>query len=455
VRASPKLPIPGVEARLLDHDGHLTLLQNRVREVHAWLTGRLWHDMDGGCAACHAHGVRRALGVLGPGLPFLAFLAVLYGGQWLLGIRIPPHQSTSAEIAFGAVLLVAFVAGSVFHELGHAAAVRVAGERVLGIQIGGKVASVTFRLGQVPVSVGIGLLGGGSVTYHSYRVSAPRRALVIAAGPAANVLAALCCLALPVPRWEASYLALAVLASAVSDLAPARTGNVHTSDGFKLLRFAAERRAAAEVRALLADPDWPDHADAHVILIDGFRLDVPEAEDCLHELSHQPDVLLRVFRKPWPLPDRPEPDVTHLVHVLSWKVLAFGNPSADAADLAASRLEWVLDHLDKEHPDQRTPPHEVRYAIGLARLRQQRPQEVQALCADALAADLDTDDRATVLAMVAMARHALLLSGRPQLDQAIALDPDAVLVSEAVRLLDGGWDSALAAYDQRVRPRGQ
>jgi pimeloyl-ACP methyl ester carboxylesterase len=33
--------IPGVEARLLDSDGHLTLMQNRVPEVHAWLSERL------------------------------------------------------------------------------------------------------------------------------------------------------------------------------------------------------------------------------------------------------------------------------------------------------------------------------------------------------------------------------------------------------------------------------
>jgi pimeloyl-ACP methyl ester carboxylesterase len=33
--------VPGVEARLFDHDGHLTLLTNRVPEVHAWLKDRL------------------------------------------------------------------------------------------------------------------------------------------------------------------------------------------------------------------------------------------------------------------------------------------------------------------------------------------------------------------------------------------------------------------------------
>jgi pimeloyl-ACP methyl ester carboxylesterase len=34
--------IPGVEARLLDDDGHLTLLQNLVPEVHAWLSEHSW-----------------------------------------------------------------------------------------------------------------------------------------------------------------------------------------------------------------------------------------------------------------------------------------------------------------------------------------------------------------------------------------------------------------------------
>jgi pimeloyl-ACP methyl ester carboxylesterase len=33
--------IPGAEAWLLDDDGHLTLAEHRVSEVHAWLSQRL------------------------------------------------------------------------------------------------------------------------------------------------------------------------------------------------------------------------------------------------------------------------------------------------------------------------------------------------------------------------------------------------------------------------------
>jgi hypothetical protein len=276
---------------------------------------------------------------------------------------------------------------------------------------------------------------------------------VSAAGPVANLLVAPACLLLPVPRWEASYLALAVLASAVQDLAPSHTSDGNTTDGYKLLQTPARRRAGTEVRELLADPYWWERPGAAEILINGFRLDVPEADDGIGELCKQPEILLRVFTKAWTLPLEPEADVTHLVHVLSWKVLLLEDLPEETADLAASRIEWVIDHLDAEHPDSRTPLPTVRFGLALARLRQRRPQEVQGLCADALAAELDPDDRATVLAIVAMARHALLLSGRRQLDEALALDPNAALVGEAARFLDGGWGSALAAHDQIVNRR--
>jgi pimeloyl-ACP methyl ester carboxylesterase len=33
--------IPGVEARLFDHEGHGTLRENHIGEVHTWLADRL------------------------------------------------------------------------------------------------------------------------------------------------------------------------------------------------------------------------------------------------------------------------------------------------------------------------------------------------------------------------------------------------------------------------------
>jgi hypothetical protein len=326
-------------------------------------------------------------GELGSVLPSLAFPVLVLGGQWLLDIHSPPHLAVVTQVVFAASILAAAVTGTVVHELGHALAVRLVGGRVLGVRIGGRVGRVQWHLGSVAVSVGLGL--GGAVTFRGHRLSAERRAVVFAAGPAASVLVTPFCL-------------------------------------------------------LLADPGWQDRPDAADILINGFRLDVPEAEDCLGELSGQPEVLLRLFLKPWALPDEPAADVTHIVHVLSWKVLVTGDLPATTADLAASRAEWVIGHLDSDHPDKRTPVHSARHTLAVARFRQGRASEARQLCTDALAAELDPCDRASVLATVAMARHARLLSGREQLDEALALDPEAPLVSEAARFLGGGWDTALA-----------
>jgi hypothetical protein len=390
--------------------------------------------------------MRRGLLLL---LPTLAYSAVFFGGQRLLGIQSPQHMATSEEVAFAGSLLAALIIGMVAHELGHAVVVRLAGGEVLGVTLGSTFASVTFHVRTVPVSVGLGL--GGSVSFRGHRLTAARRVAISAAGPAVNVVVALLCLLLPVPRWEASFLALAVLASAVQDLVPGHSASGGTTDGYKLLQTPARLRADTEVRGLLSEPHWEDRPNAADILINGFRLDVPEAEDCLRELCKQPDALQCVYLKPWRLPDKPEADVTHIVHVLSWKLLASGDLPAATVDLAASRIEWVIDHLDKEHPEQRTLLRNVRHSLALARLRQRRPQDVQRLCADALAADMAPDDRATVLATVAMAKHALLLSGRQHLDEALALDPDAELVSEAARFLEGGWETALAAHDEAAR----
>jgi hypothetical protein len=73
--------------------------------------------------------------------------------------------------------------------------------------------------------------------------------------------------------------------------------------------------------------------------------------------------------------------------------------------------------------------------LALARFRQGRPAEAQRLCREVLRADLDPDDRATTLAIVALSRHATGLDGRPHVAEALTLDPKAMMVPEAARVV--------------------
>jgi len=176
-------------------------------------------------------------------LPPLAFLAIFYGGQWLLGINVPQHLALSSEVVLGLLVLAGMFIGLIVHELGHALAVRWAGERVLTVTLGGKLLATTFHVGAVPVSVGLGL--GGSVSCRTHQLTAGQRAAIAAAGPAANVLVAPLCLLLPVPHWEAAYLAIALFASALQDLAPAHRAGGVQSDGVMLFQTPARLRAGA------------------------------------------------------------------------------------------------------------------------------------------------------------------------------------------------------------------
>ncbi len=109
---------------------------------------------------------------------------------------------------------------------------------------------------------------------------------------------------------------------------------------------------------------------------------------------------------------------------------------AEIADLAAERAKWAVKHARTGSWDDDKNIAEARLVLAVARLRQGQPEEAERLCAKALKAELDPDDRATVLATVAMARHAQHLPGREQLEEALRLDPDAPMVSEAARFLD-------------------
>jgi hypothetical protein len=288
--------------------------------------------------------------------------------------------------------------------------------------------------------VGLGIKPGGEVEYSGKGLSAGQDALIAAAGPAADLVTAPLVLLLPIPRWAAVYLVVIMAASGLANLIPAKTEGGSLSDGVTLIRTRARSRATADIRELLAAPDWSHRPDAAGRLINGWVRDVPAAEECLKQLPDDRAVLLRLYAQQWLLPERPETEHLNIVHALSWKVVAKPDVSAGLTNLAGTRVEWVLSHVDKRDEEARPRPRDVRHTLAVVRLRQGKPSEVRRLCADALAADTDRDDRATVLATVAMAKHQLYLlaSARQALDEALALDPNADLVAEAVSMLSGG-----------------
>jgi hypothetical protein len=113
------------------------------------------------------------------------------------------------------------------------------------------------------------------------------------------------------------------------------------------------------------------------------------------------------------------------MHAVEYNVLLLPGIPAEDIDIAAERVQFVRDH----HPS-RDAHHlaAIEHSLALASLRQGRHKEVRPLCRAGLDGSLPADNRATVLATIALARRALGKSYRGLLTEAVFLAPDADLV---------------------------
>jgi Peptidase family M50 len=205
---------------------------------------------------------------------------------------LPRHLGAWAIAAFIAGVFAAFLLGVVVHELGHVVAIRLAGEWPTAIHLLGPPDRVTFSVGAL--RVGLGIKAGGEVEYSGKDLSPGQDAFIAAAGPAADLVTAPLVLLLPIPRWAAVYLVAIMAASGLANLIPAKTESGSLSDGVTLLRTRARSRAAAEIRELLAAPDWSHRPDAFSRLIHGWVLDIP-AEEYLKQLPDDRSALLQLY----------------------------------------------------------------------------------------------------------------------------------------------------------------
>jgi hypothetical protein len=371
-------------------------------------------------------GLAGAVATANPAVDTLVLAAWRHAPRYLRGLGLGTLLAGTAQAV--AVVCGGGLAALILHELGHYVAARAARTRE------GRAhrqpafpADLRTRRHQAALRAGIGQV------VLERQPTPGRYAIFVAAGPAANLLALAALLATPLPGSVKYPLALIFAATALGNLLPHRQRSGRLSDGAKLLRGRARSRVEMAVLGLLDDADWRDRPGAADLLLRGIRLEVPMARAhwpalawLLHEGGRDDD-LLALHRWPLTLPAKPDQNFVHAVHQVEWLVATIPDlPLADA-NLAGRRLTWVL-----KYDDHRTA---AQHTLAVIRHRQGLPSEVEPLCAESLTADLEPGQRATVLATIAMARHASGQSGRSVLDEALALDPDAELVREAMALL--------------------
>lgn len=277
---------------------------------------------------------------LGPSIVYVGFICAVL-------LVLGRHEQPWVILwYFSAIVVAAFA-----HQAAHAFAVHLAGERVLAIEVGTLGTLARFEIGSVPVTLHLMLFYGGRIVFRGRQLPVKRQIAIAAAGPAANVLLAACCLALPLqPLWRI-YIAVIVLAFGLLDSGRKEDLGI-LADGFVLLRARARLRCEAEIHRLLGDPGWYDRPDAFTQLVNGYRLDLPGAHDLVDQAKGNPDVLLALSAQRWPLPEKPDFYDVMVVLLLSSSFAEMVDVPGDIADLAAERIEWAIACIDKEYPEE-------------------------------------------------------------------------------------------------------
>jgi hypothetical protein len=344
---------------------------------------------------------------------------------WFIGAALRSLQLPASEFA---VLYVAGVAVAVVaHEMGHFLCARMLGVPVRAVYLGAP-PGVAFSVGKVRLH--LGLLPRGRVRPDP--TSPGRRAAIVAAGPLVNLATAGGALMLAGRHPVAGALAWIWAGIGTANLAPFRTAKGQWSDGANLLRPAARRQAAVDVQRLISAVDLRHRPGVTDALDPGTRLGAAEAVHQAGVLAAQLASAGRVrdllaVHATVPLPSgTPTGAQLQMVHMIEYMVLTIPGLPRQVADAAARRAEWVCVH---EHD----PEHQAaaRVTLALARLRQDRLDQVEPLCANALASDLTPEQRATALAAVVLARRATGQPYQAELAEARALAPGAALVAEA------------------------
>jgi hypothetical protein len=238
--------------------------------------------------------VRAVVLTIGVGLLLLAVQTPLAGPvrAWAapqLAQMFPARPWTAMDVLGIAVsIAVATVVIVAIHEIGHAVAGAAAGLRVSGLRVGPLQLDHRFRISRYrgPVAWSWGAASLVPVTTSHLRA---RAVAAILGGPAANLLSAWLCLAVPATPWVRLFIAGSVIGALV-DLLPCRTG-IMAFDGWYLMkamtrgwaeRWLAFKRLDAEIASGHPPESWPGDFLAAATALEDDSADTVRA----HGLAH-------------------------------------------------------------------------------------------------------------------------------------------------------------------------